>query len=192
VAQLKEDIMGEVRRPHERVTNLVRNKSSRGGAKPSLIVVHSTEGQDIPHTVRDLQSLGWWFDNPAADASSHVGVDGDGYSALYVPDHLKAWTCAYYNPVSLNIECIGKAAQPASQWETAQYKKVAMYIAYWSVKYGIPIRKGAVTRDGRVSKSGVIRHSDLGRLGGDHHDPGRNFDLSRANDIARGFRKNGW
>lgn len=181
-----------VRRPHERVKIDVRNQSSRHGARPSLIVIHSTEGQDIPGTVRDLQSLGGWFDNPASQASSHVGVDGDGYSARYVIDGQKAWTCAFFNPVSLNIECIGRAAQPAALWETEQYRKVAMYVAFWSVEYGIPIRKGAVTRDGRVSRSGVIRHSDLGRLGGDHHDPGRNFDLARVNDMARHFRRHGW
>lgn len=184
--------MAPVRRPHERVVHRVRNRSSRNGTTPSLIVIHSTEGQDLPNTTRDLEGLGNWFDNPSAQASSHVGVDGDGYSALYVPDDLKAWTCAYFNGVSLNIECIGRASQPKALWEKAQYVKVAQYIAYWSDKYGIPIRKGAVTRDGRVSRSGVIRHSDLGRLGGDHHDPGANFDLARVNDFARNFKKNGW
>lgn len=184
--------MGSVRRPHEVITRNVRNQSSRNGTHPSLIVVHSTEGQDLPNSTRDLAGLGSWFDNGAANASSHVGVDGDGQSAKYVPDDRKAWTCAYFNSVSLNIECVGRAAQPAKLWEDAQYRKVAQYIAYWSKKYGIPIRKGAVAQNGRVIRSGIIRHSELGRLGGDHHDPGANFNLARVNALARSYRQKGW
>jgi N-acetyl-anhydromuramyl-L-alanine amidase AmpD len=184
--------MGKVRRPFERVNLNVRNQSNRNGTPIDLIVIHSTEGVDIPHSVKDLEGLGGWFDNPDSNASSHVGVDGDGYSAEYVPDDKKAWTCAFYNSRSLNIECIGKAGQLASQWEDRQYEKVAQYIAYWSNKYGIPIRKGTVSKDGRTTRSGIIRHSDLGRLGGDHHDPGRNFDLARVNARARVLLRRGW
>lgn len=182
----------KVHRPYERVNMDVACQSSRNGQRPSLIVVHSTEGANIPKSVRDLQGLGAYFDKLATEASSHVGVDADGYSAEYVPDDRKAWTCAYYNGVSLNIECIGKAAQPSKLWTPEQYKKVAMYIAFWSDKFDIPIRKGAVTRDGRVAKSGVVRHSDLGNLGGGHHDPGANFDLARVNALARKLKAHGW
>lgn len=170
----------------------VRNQSSRNGRTPVLIVIHSTEGQDIPHSLDDLRGLGSWFNNPKSDASSHVGVDGDGYSAEYVADDRKAWTCAFYNSVSLNIECVGRAAQPGSAWETKQYEKVAQYIAYWCKKYNIPCKKGRVTADGRVTRHGVVRHSELGRLGGDHHDPGSHFDLARVMDMARRYLQHGW
>jgi hypothetical protein len=179
-----------VRRPYERLRLNVVNQSSRNGTRPLLIVVHSTEGQNILHSMRDLEGLGSWFNNPQAQASSNVGVDSDGYSALFVPDERKAWAQAYYNPWSLSIEFVGKAAL-ADETE-AMYDKGAMYIAYWSKKYNIPIRKGSVTTGGKITRTGVIRHSDLGHLGGDHHDPGSSFNLAHMNDLARNYLKHGW
>lgn len=179
-----------VRRPYERHVNIVRNQSSRNGVTPRLIVVHSTEGNNIPHSISDLVALGNWFDNPNAQASSHVGVDSDGYSAQFVHDERKAWTQAYFNPWSLSIEFVGKAEYRDETVE--MYRKGAMYIAYWNKKYSIPIRKGSVSKDGRITRTGVVRHSDLGSLGGNHHDPGREFDLARINDMARFFAMKGW
>lgn len=182
--------MGEVRRPYERLKLNVRNQSSRNGVTPRLIVVHSTEGQNILDSMRDLEGLGSWFNNPRALASSNVGVDSDGYSALFVPDERKAWAQSYYNSWSLSIEFVGKAALSDETLE--MYRKGAMYVAYWSKKYNIPIRKASVSVSGKILKPGVIRHSELGYLGGSHHDPGSSFDLSRMNDIARNYLKNGW
>lgn len=169
-----------VRRPHERVVMNVRNRSSRGGADPHMIVLHSTEGDNIPGD-GDLIGLGRWFDNPAAQASSHVAVDAEGRSARYVKDHEKAWTQAAYNPQALSIEQVAYAAQ--GSWPDAQLHKVAQYIAYWSKKYGIPIRHGI---------PGVVRHSDLGSSGGGHHDPGKAYPLARVLKLAREYRENGW
>ena len=41
------------------------------------------------------------------------------------------------------------------------------WIAYWSAKHGIPIRKGGVSGSS-VVRSGVVRHSDLGVVGGNY------------------------
>jgi N-acetyl-anhydromuramyl-L-alanine amidase AmpD len=172
--------------PHVEVRRLVRNCSSRHGASPLLIVVHDTEGANLPG-LRDLQGLGDWFDNPAAQASSHVATDADGNSARFVRDEDKAWHVAFYNPVSLGIEQVGFASQKT--WTSAEQAETARWIAYWSKLHGIPIRKGRVTLDGRVTCSGVVRHSELGRLGGDHHDPGPDYPLHDVLDLARGFRK---
>jgi len=43
--------------------------SSRLGAVPRLIVLHTAEG------ARTIESLGDYFANPATKASSHVGAD---------------------------------------------------------------------------------------------------------------------
>lgn len=161
-------------------------QSSRHGADIALIVVHDTEGANIKG-IRDLQGLANYFDNIRTQASSHVATDADGNSARMVGDHAKAWHCAYYNSVSLGIEQIGFASQQS--WVEAELRETARWIAHWHIHYGIPIRKGAVTLDGRVSKHGVVRHSDLGNLGGGHRDPGPNYPLRHVLDLARHFSR---
>jgi hypothetical protein len=49
-------------------TRLVRNRSSRNGSRPRLMVLHTTEGDNHPG-IRDLEGLAGWFDNPDAQAS---------------------------------------------------------------------------------------------------------------------------
>lgn len=141
-----------------------------------LIVLHSTEGKNYPKSSADLKGLGAWFSNPAAQVSCHVATDDDGTSARYVADHLKAWHCGGYNSASLGIEQVGYAADSRETWLSRrnQLRETARWIAYWNRKYGVPIRKGAVS-NGSVTKSGVLRHSDLGATGGGHHDPGSGF-----------------
>ena len=172
--------------------NYVVNQSSRKGAQIKGIVVHSTEGNNVPNSAADLIGLGTWFDNPRAQCSSHTGVDGDGQSARYVKDYFKAWTCAHYNPVTLNVEIIGKAAEGRSVWfsRTPQLDEVARWIAHWSIKHKIPIRKGAVSSITRsFTKTGVVRHSELGAAGGSHHDPGAGFPLRYVMVRARLYKK---
>jgi hypothetical protein len=89
--------------------------------------------------------------------------------------------------VSLSIENVGRAAQ--TSWSAAQYRENARWIALWSKRHGIPIRKGKVnTVTGHVIRSGVVRHSELGQLGGGHHDPGRGFDLAHVLRLAKQYR----
>ena len=161
----------------------VCNQSTRHGTKPCLIVVHSTESSNVGHSATDLRAIVNWFDNPAAQASSHVVTDADAQSARCVNDSAKAWTQSFYNPWSLSIEQIGRASQ--SSWPSSQVEETARWIALWSERHKIPIRKGLVTKDGRITRTGVVRHSDLGNLGGGHHDPGAGFPLHECLQIAR-------
>lgn len=156
----------------------VRNQSSRNGQTPRIIVVHSTESHERPGSA-DLAAIGAWFDNPTAQASSHVCTDADGTSARYVPDIAKAWHVANFNSQALGIEQIGQAAQ--GKWAKAELKETARWIAYWSRKWGIPITH-STTR-------GVCRHSDLGAAGGGHHDPGAGYPLSYVLRKARQYRR---
>jgi N-acetyl-anhydromuramyl-L-alanine amidase AmpD len=173
---------GSVRRPAERVKVNVCNQSSRNGVKPTVIVLHDTEGANVPNSIVDLQSLASWFNNPSAQASSHVGVDSDGYAAKFVDDNNKAWTQAAYNPKSLSIEQVGFATQTA--WPEAQLNKAAQYIAYWSKKYDIPIVHS--------TSHGVCQHRDLGAAGGGHHDVSETYPLARVLEKAKAYRANGW
>lgn len=182
-----------VRRPYERIKRTVRNNGGPRNGAPRTIVLHTTEGHDRPG-ISDLDGLGDFFDNPSVKASSHVAVDGEGYSARYVPDDLKAWTQANYNGSALSIEQVGFAKWSRWFWRNrrdAQLKKVAKYIAYWSKKYDIPIRKGKAS-GGRVTRSGILRHSELGAAGGGHSDPGKGYPLHTVLSLARKYKRTGW
>lgn len=159
----------------------VRNRSSRAGAKPQLIVLHSTESHNRPGNA-DLAAIAAWFDNPSAEASSHVVVDADGHSARLVDDDEKAWTQAAFNPWSLSIEQIGFASQ--GKWDERELKETARWIAHWHRKWGIPIKRGKV-RGSSVVEPGVVLHSDLGAVGGGHSDPGPNYPFNRVLALAR-------
>lgn len=181
-----------VRRPYERLKLNVRNQSSRSGTIQA-IVLHDTESSDLVG-IKDLEGLGSWFNNSAAEASAHVGVDGTGYSAQFVPDAAKAWHVAAYNSATLGIEQIGFATYTELLWnrnKRAQLKKTAKYIAYWSKKYNIPIQNGAVS-NGTVTKKGVLLHSELGAIGGGHHDPGTGYPKAAVLRTARYYAKYGW
>lgn len=182
-----------VRRPYERIKANVVCQSSRGGVKPRLIVLHTTESHNRPGN-SDLQAIVDFFNVRSTEASSHVIVDGEGRSAQCVPDEKKAWTQAYFNPWSLSIEQIGFAATKNAVWKKEyrnQLRKVAQYIAYWSKKYDIPIRKGQ-TSGSRIVKSGVVTHSSLGLTGGGHSDPGVNYPAPLVRALARYYKKRGW
>lgn len=155
--------------------------SERHVPVPSLIVLHSTESHNAPG-LSDLKAIGAWFQNPSAQVSSHICVDGDGNTARYVRDDLKAWHCAGSNSISLGIEQIGQASQ--NFWPTAQVKETAKWIAYWSRRYDIPIKLG--------TSHGVCRHSDLGAAGGNHNDPGPAYPLDRVLRYAKWYRRFGW
>jgi N-acetyl-anhydromuramyl-L-alanine amidase AmpD len=172
--------------PSDKIIRHVQNNSSRHGATPVLIVLHDTEGANLKG-LADLKGLGDWFDNPTAQASAHVGVDAEGNSARYVDDDLKAWHVAFYNSVSLGVEQVGFASQ--KKWPEPQLHEVARWVARWSELYGIPVRVGKVTKDGRVTTSGVVRHSDLGNLGGGHHDPGDSYPFASVLALARAYLK---
>lgn len=164
-------------------------QSERASVPLDLIVLHDTEGANIPDSVQDLAGLGDFFGSISAQASSHVATDSDGNSARFVSDHKKAWHCAGYNSASLGIEQIGFASTSRSGWfaNWRQLRETARWIAYWSTAYGIPIRKGAVS-GGVVTRSGVLRHMDLGVIGGGHSDPGSNYPFGRVLLLARAYK----
>lgn len=172
---------GKVSEPICRVKMNVVCQSSRNGVKLRLIVLHDTEGANLPG-IRDLQGLGAWFDRVTTSASSTVANDAEGNNARYVPDSRKAWAQAAYNPQALSIEQIGFASQTG--WPEAQLRSTAKWIAYWSKKYGIPITKS--------TEHGVCQHSDLGAAGGGHKDCGPKYPFARVLTMAREYAENGW
>lgn len=158
---------------------LVRNRSGRGGVRPRLIILHTTEGHNRPGR-SDLDGLAGWFDNPAADASSHRGIDAEGHEYLMVPDAEKAWTSGSpWNDFSLNIEQIGFASEHKKYWIKDYHRgllKTAETIADWSIKYGIPLKHS--------TRSGVCQHRHVSGPGG-HSDCGPGYPEAYVIYLAR-------
>lgn len=155
---------------------IVGNQSSREGGRPKLIVLHTTEGSDDAPT--DLLSLASWFNNPSSQASAHVATDKEGYSVRMVDDEQKAWSVCSYNPYTLNIEQIGFSAFSRDDWfkRDKQLIATARFCAYWSKKYGIPLRHGLASRITlAIYKSGVVQHKNLGIVGCGHVDCGAGY-----------------
>lgn len=166
---------------------VVRAKSPFQSARSDrirLIVIHATEGHNRPG-VEDLRSLGEWFQNPDARVSCHVATDDEGNSARFVADRYKAWHCAAFNSAALGVEQVGSSDQLS--WRRPEIRETARWVAYWSRKYGVPIRHGKVN-GGAVVLSGVVRHSDLGEAGGNHGDPGAGYPLGSMLRLARVYK----
>lgn len=182
--------------PEHTVHLLERNFSSRLGEPIQAVALHSTESSDVKASWDDIHGVRSWFDNPQSQASAHLGIDGDGHTERWVKDADKAWTILTLNPVTLNIEFVGRAAQPKADWERAQLRAGARFTAYWCRKHDIPVRRGAVKNiNGRavVTRTGIILHSDLTAAGfGSHTDPGEDFPIWRFIRMARYYRDNGW
>lgn len=157
----------------------------RGGARPTLIVIHATAGHNRPGIV-DLQGLGEWFGQKSSQVSSHVAVDNEGHSARFVRDADKAWHVAAYNRMALGVEQV--APGDGTEITVPMYEETARWVARWSKLHGIPISVvGEVTQSGIVLRPGPIRHSQLGVLGGNHSDPGA-YDEHRMLWHARQYR----
>lgn len=171
--------------PHVVVRASSPNRSSRNGVHPSLIVLHSTESDNVKGSSRDLAAVASFLCRPQTQASAHVIVDSDGFSARLVRDEEKAWHCAGYNSASLGIEQIGRAA--SEKWTRDELRESARWVARWSKKYGIPIRLGAVN-NGTVTRSGVVTHRMLGAMGGGHVDPGAAYAFDSVLNLARFYR----
>lgn len=170
-----------VKPPSPERTRISPCQSSRGGVKPRLIVVHITVSHNRPG-MADIDAILDFFGNLSTQASSHIVNDAEGHDARCVPDEAKAWTQAAYNPMSLSIEQIEYADKPRERWlkeNGPQLENTALWIAAWSVKYGIPIRHSTT--------KGVCQHRELGAAGGGHTDCGDGYPLDFVLDRARGY-----
>lgn len=182
-----------VRRPYERIKRTVSNHGDERALRQIKgVALHTTEGHDRPG-ISDLAGLGDYFDLSSTDASSSVAVDGEGLSARFLPDSLEPWTQRAYNPYMLSIEMIGFAKFKRWQWvrRNKQLIKVAQYIAYWSERHDIPIRRGRCA-GGIVTRTGVFTHKQFGVAGGGHVDPGPGFPIYRVMKLARKLKRSGW
>lgn len=182
--ELRKRLKGGRSKPHVVYERISPNRSSRGGVKPRLIVLHSTESDNRPGP-DDLKALADYFAAPSTQASSHVLTDADGNSARCVPDSEKAWTQAYFNPWCLSVEQIGRASQGA--WAEEELRETARWLAKWSRDFDVPLVRGEVSGS-TIARAGVVTHKQLGSLGGGHSDPGDAYPVDRVIEMAKAYR----
>lgn len=179
------------RRPNPEITRSVVNQSSRYGVAPSLIVLHITVSHNRDG-LSDIRSIADFFDRSSTQASSHVVNDQEGFDGVLVPDSRKAWTQSTYNPPALSIEQIHYSALTSRhEWmrlSPRQLANTALWIAHWSIKHGIPIRRAWTPNSGIVARSGVATHKQLGSSGGGHVDPGNGYPMQYVLWLARYFK----
>lgn len=168
--------------------NVVNHSQRTNGSRVELIVLHDTESHNRPGNA-DLNAIYDWFDNPSAQVSCHVVVDGDGNSVVCVDSALKAWHVAHYNSAAVGIEQIGFSTDTQPTWDARpnELHEAARWVARWSLMYHIPLVRAEVY-NGAVIRAGVITHKELGALGGGHNDPGVGYPFNHVLDLAVGYR----
>jgi hypothetical protein len=140
--------------------NLTDNSSSRHGAQVRLVVVHDPEGF--------YESTINWIKNPRSQVSYHVLGDEEFKKVTQlVRWSQKAWSCAGFNSVSDNISISGFAG---NKWSYPALNRLARSVAFRLRKRSLPptFQSAPVS----LADRGFTFHSELGPLGGGHHDPG--------------------
>lgn len=152
----------------------------RNGAKPRLIVVHTTESP----TATVMGSLR--FDarrDSVVSATAFAGEEGLGYS---VPETHRPYTQTRWNDEALSIETIGTVRWTADFWRAEKrltLEHVKRLLKDWNVRYNIPM-KWLTAREVLDGAWGVCDHlianeaailevpSRKGTSGYTHHDIG--------------------
>lgn len=159
------------------------NYSSRSGATPRLLVLHTTEGS------MSYQDLGNFFKGDVG-ASSHVGIDNKvrGTIGEYVSHGNKAWTVCNANSVSLNAEQCGYASWSKDKWLNEQstlLHNTADWLREEASRYGIPLVKLTASQ-AQSGGRGVCQHRDLGSWGTGHSDCGNGYPIDDVLSWAKG------
>jgi len=145
---------------------------SAGRTQSRLLVIHSAEG------ALTYQALGAFFANPAAQVSSHVGIDDSDSIGEYVKPDRMSWTAFAGNQWGLHAELCGFAAWSRAQWleHPTMLVNTAEWLAEEAARYAIPLVKVGAA-DIIAGKSGICGHVDLTQAGagGNHWDPGPGF-----------------
>ena len=140
-------------------------------ARPTLVVVHCTEGATAEGAAR-------WFANPRSAGSAHLVVD-DHEVWRCVDDMTIAWHAIGVNTIGLGLEIAGFAAWTRDDWMQHQPRLVeaARIHAGWNRVYGIPLVES--TTRGYHSHAGLPRNN--------HTDPGMGFPWDFYLDQVRRF-----
>ena len=148
----------------------VRNRSSRGGAKVRLAVLHYTVSPNRPGT-GDMAAIRGLFDRRSFSASSTYLMDFEGHCWQLVPESQKPWTQGNLNPWSISIEIIATGRESRAQWLAAPIFRRGILASLWRDvhrRHGLPLRRGSAPGCG-VTRTGWADHDQLG-CGNNHTD----------------------
>lgn len=145
------------------------NYSYRNGTKPSIIVLHLTVSPNIFGSWNDVNGVWGFLNRSSTQASANYIIDGDGHCIYAVPESDKAWAQAGYNSASACAIEVVNTGSEAVYIRAAGLHQLATVVHDCAARWHIPLRLAAVS-GGRVLRSGVLSHYQLGALGGGHVD----------------------
>ena len=130
------------------------NQSSRGGAFPERVVIHTTEGS--------YSSAINWFRNSVSNVSSHYVLRrSDGHVTQMVRDDRKAWHACQNNEDTIGLEHEGESSNSA-QWTPQLLESSAQLTAWLVQEYDIPLDREHIVGHGEIQPSSCAGRSDPG------------------------------
>lgn len=163
--------------------------SSHGYHTPLRIVLHSTESGDAAGSVSDMYNIADYWRRAGLGIGAHLTIDGEGFTSLNINPNEIGWHVASRNTGSIGIEQVGYARFTRAQWmaRPAQLEKVAKWLAFYSVRFDIPLRfhpeRGVTTH---------AQQSNVAGIPGGHWDPGPGYPLDYVLKLAKKLKKTGW
>jgi hypothetical protein len=149
------------------------------------IAFHTTEG------AMKIRDLGAWFQNPAAQCSSHHGADNyeAGLLGAYVYENYSAWTQGNANAYCLSLEMCAYASWSRDTWlnqKNTLLNNSADWLRYCVDKYNIPwtVLNNTQAQDPEVR--GICQHINFGSWGSGHVDCGSGFPMDEVIKRAQG------
>jgi hypothetical protein len=121
-----------------------RNYTNRRRTHTDALILHIA--------VSEAASLRGWFNNPKAEASSHLYVRRDGTIEQYIDLDKISWANAGANSRSITVETQGMGS---GDWTDAQFKSLAGIASFVNSRYGVPL---VLMQDSKSSSRGVGYH----------------------------------
>ena len=139
------------------------NQSARSTQDVRLVVVHDPEHDNYELMVRYLRSR-------SAQVSYHVLLNKAAtHATQLVPWNRKAWSVSKFNSRTDNVSITGRAG---NNWSYPALNRLARVVAFRLHKRRLPARFVSAPIGLTNPARGFTFHSELGRNGGGHSDPG--------------------
>lgn len=175
-----------VRRPRVDVDARGRVAVHGGRQVPMFGVWHDTESHDAAG-LRDLEAIVNYWVSQGDGLGAHIIIDKDGNSAYCAKPTQTTWAVAHHNTNGVHIELVGFAKFAPNAWflRLKQLNKLARWMAWLNLEYGIPLHEGV-----NLGWAGHADHSKV--YGGSHWDPGTGFPRKWVLRRAKQYREKGW